>query len=398
METTMKTIAFTWPKGFKSDALHIGLRQKKLDFGWVVSNVPAAAAGVYTLNQFCAAPTAKTKQLIKKNHQLQALVMNSAIANACTGEQGMQDVQQTQKLAAERLGIDPELVGIASTGLIGAYLPMDKIENGIAQLEQTQNTAITSAILTTDTIEKTICVTSEIDGKTCTFTGFAKGSGMIHPNMATMLGFVMTDCAIAPVALQQILSELTDQTFNQITVDGDISTNDMVICLANGQAQNTLVETTSATYQTVKAIYHHILETLAKAIAKDGEGATKLIEVHVTKAKSVLDAQKAAKAIVGSSLVKSAIFGADPNWGRIISSLGATAITLDPNAVTVAINHHKVVEHSQAIAFDEALISQTLKCEDILIEVSLHVGSSEAKAWGCDLTYEYVRINATYTT
>lgn len=389
---------FTWPKGYTSDAVHAGLRHKKLDLGWVVSTVPAAAAGVYTTNQICAAPTTSTKKLIQQHQQLQAIIVNSAYANACTGKQGEQDVKEEQQLVATKLGIAPELVGVASTGLIGTCLPMEKMRLGIQQLQQTTNPLITEAILTTDTKTKTMCLTAEIDGKTCTFTGFAKGSGMIHPNMATMLGFVVTDCAIAPSTLQQLLSELTDQTFNQITVDGDTSTNDMVVLLANGQAETAEITENSADYEVVKSVYQFLLTTLAKQIAQDGEGATKLLEVTVKGAKTVQEARVAAKAIVGSNLVKSAMFGADPNWGRIISSLGATTIHLNPDTLNLTMNGISLLAKGQALDFQPEKVSATLQQPEIAIEVDLQVGTASGQAWGCDLTYDYVKINATYST
>lgn len=398
MVTEWEEQSFIWPKGYTSDAVHAKLRYSKLDVGWLVSEVPAAAAGVYTTNQFCAAPTAITKQLIQKKHTLQALVMNSAFANACTGEQGVKDVSQEQQWVAEKLAITPDLVGVASTGLIGSYLPMAKMEKGIQALKQTSNTLLTEAILTTDTKTKTLCLTATIGGKQCTFSGFAKGSGMIHPNMATMLGFVVTDCQIAPDCLQTMLSTLTDETFNQITVDGDTSTNDMVLLLANGVAGNQEVTTEHEDYPLVKNLYHLLLTELAKMIARDGEGATKLIEVTVDGAKTKKEAQAIAKAIVGSNLVKAAMFGNDPNWGRIISTIGATSATFDPNKVAVQLNEITVVADGQPVAFSEQAASKSLEQEIVFVHVDINAGAHSGKAWGCDLTYDYVKINATYST
>lgn len=396
--TLWKEQAFCWPKGYSSDAVHAGLRYSKLDLGWVVSDVPANAAGVYTTNKICAAPTTMTKNLVKKTKQLQAIVMNSGFANACTGEQGEKDVYSEQQWVAEKLGISPDLVGVASTGLIGTALPMDKMQAGIAKLEKTQNDLITQAILTTDTKTKTLCLSLEIEGKPCTLTGFAKGSGMIHPNMATMLGFVVTDCAIEANTLQSLLSELTEQTFNQITVDGDTSTNDMVLLMANGLADNQPITEQSADYPLLKQAYQFMLTELAKMIAQDGEGATKLIEVNVHGAQDVTEARAAAKSIVGSSLVKSAVFGADPNWGRIISSLGASQINLDPTLINVNINETPVVKKGHATNFSADAVSEILKSAVIFIDVFLHMGDAHGQAWGCDLTYEYVNINASYAT
>ncbi|OOF39614.1 bifunctional ornithine acetyltransferase/N-acetylglutamate synthase [Rodentibacter rarus] len=397
-KTKWQEQAFCWPKGYSSDAVHAGLRYSKLDLGWVVSDVVANAAGVYTTNKICAAPTSITKNLVKKTQQLQAIVMNSGFANACTGEQGVKDVLLEQQWVSEKLGISADLVGVASTGLIGTALPMDKMRQGITKLEKTQNDLITQAILTTDTKTKTLCLRIEIEGKPCTITGFAKGSGMIHPNMATMLAFVVTDCAIEANTLQSLLSELTEQTFNQITVDGDTSTNDMVLLMANGKAGHQQINEQSTDYPLIKQAYQFMLTELAKMIAQDGEGATKLIEVNVQGAKTIEEARIAAKSIVGSSLVKSAIFGADPNWGRIVSALGASQIHLDPATVSVNINQISVVKKGQAANFDPNEVSEALKSAVIFIDVFLQVGNAQGQAWGCDLTYEYVNINASYAT
>ncbi|OOF48486.1 bifunctional ornithine acetyltransferase/N-acetylglutamate synthase [Rodentibacter trehalosifermentans] len=397
-KTKWQEQAFCWPKGYSSDAVHAGLRYSKLDLGWVVSDVVANAAGVYTTNKICAAPTSITKNLVKKTQQLQAIVMNSGFANACTGEQGVKDVLLEQQWVSEKLGISADLVGVASTGLIGTALPMDKMRQGIAKLEKTQNDLITQAILTTDTKTKTLCLRIEIEGKPCTITGFAKGSGMIHPNMATMLAFVVTDCAIEANTLQSLLSELTEQTFNQITVDGDTSTNDMVLLMANGKAGHQQINEQSTDYPLIKQAYQFMLTELAKMIAQDGEGATKLIEVNVQGAKTIEEARIAAKSIVGSSLVKSAIFGADPNWGRILSSLGASQIHIDPTLIDVNINQTPIVAKGQAAHFSEKEVSEILKSAVIVIDVFLHIGNAQGQAWGCDLTYEYVNINASYAT
>lgn len=392
----MKQIDFTWPTGFSSDGIGIGLGTKPLDFGWLVSEVPAAAAGAYTTNQFCAAPTALTKQAINQNHQLQALVMNSVIANSCTGQQGQQAAQQEQALVARKLGIDPQLVGVASTGVIGQTLPMAKITAGIERLQKTNSDAITKAILTTDTQPKTVSYQVEIAGQLITVSGFCKGSGMIHPKMATMLGFICTDAAISGADLQTILSQEIEQTFNQITVDGDSSTNDMVVCLANGQAGGAVIKLGTAAATTFQAVLHQVMADLAKAIAKDGEGATKLVEVNVTQAATTTGARQIAKAIVGSNLVKAALFGQDANWGRVIAAIGATPVPIDPMLVNLTLNGYLVFEHGTGVAFDEATLTEALAADKIVIEVQLGQGTATGQAWGCDLTYEYVQINASY--
>jgi len=394
----IQKVAFQWPAGFYSDGIHIGLRKAKKDFGWLFSKVPAAAAGTYTTNQFQAAPTKLTKTMINQDHQLQGLLLNSAIANSCTGQQGWDNALQEQQWLANKLAVDPSLIGVASTGLIGAQLPMDIIKNGLPQLTPTKSDAVTYAVLTTDKHPKTISVQCELSGKLVTITGFAKGSGMIHPKMATMLGFVTTDAQIDGNVLQTLLSEQVDSTFNQITVDGDTSTNDMVVAMANGLAENPSLTAGTTDYEIFGQALHIVLSALAKQIAADGEGATKLVECNVLQASSMADGQKVAKAIVGSNLVKAAIFGEDPNWGRIISTIGATDADLDIEHVNIAMNGLPLVADSLALPFDVAAVKATLAQNQVTIDVDLQHGSAMGQAWGCDLTYNYVKINASYHT
>ncbi|MCH5462035.1 bifunctional glutamate N-acetyltransferase/amino-acid acetyltransferase ArgJ [Lactobacillus sp. LC28-10] len=392
--------SFQWPAGYYNDGIEMGIGQSdKLDFGYLVSEVPASAAGTYTTNKFQAAPTKLTKNMINQDHQLQAMVVNSAIANSCTGEQGEDNALTEQQLLSEKLGIDAHLVGVASTGLIGAQLPMDKVIAGIKQLSPHHEDNVTKAVLTTDKHSKQACVQLEMSGKTVTITGFAKGSGMIHPKMATMLGFVTTDAAIDGKLLQATLSENVDTTFNQITVDGDTSTNDMVVVMANGMAgAPKLTSKEDADFSSFQAGLHLVLQELAKQIAADGEGATKLVECNVNGAFSDLEGQEVAKAIVGSNLVKSAIFGQDPNWGRIISTVGMTNAHVDIAHVDIEINGIKMVQDSLALPFDEQMASDSMGANKVVIDVNLHVGSATGQAWGCDLTYNYVKINASYHT
>lgn len=398
--TTVKTVDFQWPQGFYNDGIQLGLGSAdKLDFGYLVSEVPAAAAGTYTTNQFQAAPTKLTKQTINQAHQIQAVVMNSAIANSCTGKQGELDALKEQQLLADKLQIDAQLVGVASTGLIGAPLPMDKITAGISQLTPHSDDAVTRAVMTTDLHPKQASVQIDLDGQTATITGFAKGSGMIHPKMATMLGFVTTDAAVNGETLQALLSEDVDTTFNQITVDGDTSTNDMVVVMANGLAGNTEIASESTLgYETFKEGLHAVLTSLAQQIAADGEGATKLVECNVTGAHSTLEGQQVAKAIVGSNLVKAAIFGQDPNWGRIISTIGATDAHVDIDHVAIKVNDIAMVTDSLAVPFDEQQAHDSMGADKVIIDVDLHAGDQTGQAWGCDLTYNYVKINASYHT
>ncbi len=399
-DPAINQISFTWPKGFYNDGIKIGLGTvDKKDFGYLFSQVPAAAAGTYTTNKFQAAPTKLTKDTINIDHKLQAVIVNSAIANSCTGAQGTKDALTEQQWLADALNIDTNLVGVASTGLIGAYLDMDKIKAGLPKLQPKTGDDVSQAVLTTDKQPKQACVQVELGGKTVTITGFAKGSGMIHPKMATMLGFVTTDAAIAGDLLQETLSAGVDTTFNQITVDGDTSTNDMVVVLANGMAQNTEIKTAADTeYDTFAAGLKFVLGELAKQIAADGEGATKLIEANVTEALNPTEAQSVAKAVVGSSLVKAAIFGDDPNWGRIIAAIGMVDAHMDVDHVAISANGIPLVKDSVALPFDEAMVSESMKASKVTIDVSLNSGTAAGQAWGCDLTYNYVKINASYHT
>ncbi len=395
-ESVIEVKPFAWPTGFYADAGRAGLKDDGVDMGWLVSEVPAAAAGVYTTNQFQAAPTALTKQTINQDHQLQAIVMNSGNANSCTGVQGQKDAAAMQLAAADKLNIKSSLVGVASTGVIGEPLPVDKIEARITGLKKTKKADITKAILTTDTHTKTITVQCEVDGQPVTISGFCKGSGMIHPNMATMLGFVTTDAQIAGDQLQKLLSETVDQTFNQITVDGGTSTNDMVVVMANGQAGNQPLTPSHSDYPVFVRAFKLVLAKLAKEIAGDGEGASKLVEVNVTGAYNDLEGQQVAKMIVGSNLVKAMIFGHDANWGRVMQAIGQTSAHLNVNGVAVWINGIQLVKASLATEYDEAEVSESLQGSTVKIDVDLGVGHAQGTAWGCDLTYKYVQINASY--
>ncbi|MEG0627803.1 MAG: bifunctional glutamate N-acetyltransferase/amino-acid acetyltransferase ArgJ [Enterococcus sp.] len=397
----MKIIAGTIarPKGFHAAGLHSGLKKTKKDLGMIYSDVPAAAAAVYTTNQVKAAPIFVTKEAMV-DATIQAVVVNSAYANACTGKIGAENALSMQALAAEQLGISKETVAVASTGVIGKQLPMEIIEKGIKQIDlPTANPYdFHEAILTTDTSTKEIVVSAEINGQRVTMAGVAKGSGMIHPNMATMLAFITTDAQISAELLQEILADKTETTFNQITVDGDTSTNDMVLVLANGLAENPMIEINTPAYETFIEMFQLVSEALAKLIAKDGEGATKLIEVEVVGAINPSDARLAAKKVVGSTLVKTAMFGEDPNWGRIICAVGYAGSQTDPEKIDLWIGQQQLLKHSQPQEFNEAEMKHTLEKETILITVDLNIGEAKGKAWGCDLTYKYVEVNALYHT
>jgi glutamate N-acetyltransferase / amino-acid N-acetyltransferase len=390
------------PKGFKAAGVHAGLRYAKKDLGVIVCDVPASCAAVYTQNHFQAAPLKVTQQSIAVEQKLQAVVVNSACANACTGERGLKDAYEMRELCAQQFGIAPHLVAVASTGVIGEFMPMEKIREGMKKLEPgglPENAeAFQTAILTTDTVMKKACYQTTIDGKTVTIGGAAKGSGMIHPNMATMLAFVTTDANISSPVLQEALRSITDASFNQITVDGDTSTNDMVIVMASGLAGNKELTPDHPDWENFYEALKKTCEDLAKQIAKDGEGATKLIEVRVNGAKTDEDAKKVAKQIVGSNLVKTAVYGADANWGRIICAIGYADAMVNPDNVDISMGPIVMLKGSEPQPFSEEEASAYLQNDEIVIEVDLHLGDGTGVAWGCDLTYDYVKINASYRT
>jgi glutamate N-acetyltransferase / amino-acid N-acetyltransferase len=397
----LEEASVTLPKGFKAGGMHCGIKRKRLDLGYIVSDVPATVAGVYTTNIFQAAPLLVTQESIAKENKIQAVIVNSGNANACTGEQGLLDAFEMQKGFANELGIENHLVAVTSTGVIGELLPMDKIKAGINQILQTQYATeenFKKAILTTDTGIKQIAVQMKIDGKTVSIGGAAKGSGMIHPNMATMLGFVTTDANIAHDDLLSALKEITNQTFNMITVDGDTSTNDMVLVMANGLAGNAQLTKDHPDWDQFKQGLKIVSEELAKKIARDGEGATKLVEVQVNGAFSPEAARAVGKSIISSNLVKTAIYGTDPNWGRIVTAIGYSGIAVEPNALKVAIGPYKVFENGLPCPIVEEEVKEYLELETVKIQVELNQGNDSATAWGCDLTYDYVKINASYRT
>lgn len=386
-------------KGFIAGGIHCGIRKTKLDFGWIHSEVPAAAAGVYTVNAFQAAPVQITKNTIEKSGTIQTVIVNSGNANSCTGERGMKDAMEMQRLAAEKMQVPVQYVAVASTGVIGDFLPMDKIRFGISQMDENDKAHhFEQAILTTDTVTKHAAVKVEIDGKMIAIGGAAKGSGMIHPNMATMLGFIATDACVEQESLQLALRQLTDSTFNMISVDGDSSTNDMVLLLANGMKKNNPLHPGHPDWQLFLQGLETVMAELAKKIARDGEGATKLIEVHVTGASNKRAANQVAKAIISSNLVKTAIYGKDPNWGRIVCAIGYSGEAFDPNKIHVALGDHIIFQNGLGTATEEKILKDYLEEDTVKIYVDLQNGSEKTVAWGCDLTYEYININASYRT
>ncbi|MER2039085.1 MAG: bifunctional ornithine acetyltransferase/N-acetylglutamate synthase [Solibacillus sp.] len=388
------------PKGFTAAGVHCGIKHKKKDLAILVSEVPASVAGVFTTNAIQAAPIKVTKEVVYEAKKMQAIIVNSGNANACTGKQGLADAYEMQRLAAQKLGIDSHLIGVASTGVIGEIMKMEPVEKGVKMLQPESKLEngidFAQAIMTTDTVMKNTTYATIVDGKEVIVSGAAKGSGMIEPNMATMLGFITTDAKIESDELQKALSSVTDCTFNSITVDGDTSTNDTVIVMANGLAGNNPLTPAHPDWDNFYTALRLVAEDLAKSIARDGEGATKLIEVEVAGAVSDEEARKIAKTVVGSPLVKTAVFGCDANWGRIIAAVGYSGAIVDPDKITIKIGGATMVENGEPIKFSEEALIEILKQPEVKIFVSLDVGEGHGFAWGCDLTYDYVQINASY--
>lgn len=388
------------PKGFQAAGIYSGVKRSRNDLGAIYSTKPAEAAAVYTLNQIQAAPLYVTKESIAADGKIQAVIVNSGNANACTGAKGKEDAYTMRKHTADKFSVKEEHVAVASTGIIGLEMPMDNINPHIEKLEMGNTTehaeAFSESILTTDTFNKSTCYEATIGGQKITMGASSKGSGMIEPNMGTMLSFVTTDAAIDHTSLQKALKIAVDQTFNCITVDGDTSTNDMVLVLANGEAGNEALTEEHEDWDVFVQLLTQTCEAAAKQIAQDGEGATKLIEVEVTGAKTDEDARKVAKSIVGSSLVKTAVFGTDANWGRIIAAVGYSGVHINPETIDTTIGPITLLKNSEPADFSEEDATNYLKEDTIQIKVDLHVGGGKGKAWGCDLTYDYVRINASY--
>ncbi|MDD3266406.1 MAG: bifunctional glutamate N-acetyltransferase/amino-acid acetyltransferase ArgJ [Burkholderiales bacterium] len=392
------------PLGFKASGIAAGLKKSlKPDLALIYSEVSASAAGVYTKNAIKAAPLLLTKKHVK-NGKLQAIITNSGNANSCTGKNGTHHAQQTAKKLAQHLKIDTNLVAVSSTGVIGVPLPIEKLLNGIPSLVESlnneSNQLMAKAILTTDTFIKESAVEITLtNGEIAKIGGVAKGSGMIHPNMATMLAYITTDINITQEILQKALTMAVNESFNMISVDGDSSTNDMALIMANGCANNS--EISLLKDNNYQIFYQGLLSVcvdLAKQIAKDGEGASKLITVNVTNAKTSKDAKKIAKSIISSSLFKSAVFGNDANWGRIACATGYADAYINPNKLQISIAQLILFEKGIPLAFDEDIALRLLDKPEITINVDLGIGNKSATAWGCDLTYDYIKINASYRT
>jgi glutamate N-acetyltransferase/amino-acid N-acetyltransferase len=394
------TGGITAPLGFRAAGMYCGIRKIKKDIAMIVSDAPATVAGVFTLNKTQAAPVLVDKIQLKRSSVCSAIVVNSGNANACTGERGLNDAWEMVRSSAVALNVREERIMISSTGVIGQYMPMDKISPAIVELatkvSKEGNSDAAEAIMTTDTFPKEVAVKFTLGGKTVTIGGVAKGSGMIAPNMATMLAFVTTDIALDQVLLAKALQGANNRSFNRISVDGDMSTNDMVLVLANGMARNTRVTDNSEEYQLFAAALEYVLIKLAKMIAKDGEGATKLIEIMVKGARSEEEAAQAAKAVANSNLVKTAIHGADANWGRILAAVGYSGIDFNPDNVEISFGELPVLHRNYEIVLDEEKARDLLLKDNVMIVVNLNQGSQFARFWTCDLTKEYVHINASY--
>ncbi len=397
----------TAAKGYEAAAAAAGIKYKdRTDMAMIYSQVPCIAAGTFTTNVVKAAPVRWDQQIVKGGEKVQAVIVNSGIANACTGEEGFGYCKETAKAAALALNISENGVLIGSTGVIGKQLPIDKVAAGIQALSRKKNASLENgteaarAIMTTDTCEKELAVTIEVGGKTVTIGGMAKGSGMIHPNMCTMLSFITTDAVISKETLQKALSEDVKDTYNMISVDGDTSTNDTVLLLANGMAENPQIEDGTEDFHKFQEALHVINEYLAKKIAGDGEGATALFEVKAVGCESKEQAKTLAKSIVCSNLTKTAIAGHDANWGRILCAMGYSGASFDPEKVDLFFESRagriQIIENGTAVDYSEEEATKILSESEVRAVADVKMGDKEATAWGCDLTHGYIEINADY--
>jgi len=390
-------------QGFTFSAAEAAIKGPgRTDCALIVSATPARCAGVFTRNKVIAAPLIVTKPRIAEG-LCQAVLINSGNANACTGEAGLEVARTSGAEVAKALSIDEKLVAVSSTGVIGVPLPVERLTEAIPALCQglaaDKATAVAEAIMTTDSFSKASCRTIEVGGKTCQVMAIAKGAGMIHPNMATMLGFVMTDADVAAELLQPTLTKAVDDSFNSITVDGDTSTNDMVLLLANGAAGNATIQPGSREAGLFAEAVAAVLLDLAKMIVQDGEGATKLVQIELCGANSNMEAKIAARSVATSSLVKTAFFGEDANWGRIIAAVGYSGVDVDPDKIDIFFDDVQVVANGLTTgAEQEVLATEVLKKPEFRVTVDLHLGEGRAYYYTSDLTYDYVKINADYRT
>ena len=396
----------TSPKGFLGAGQHVGIKKRKKDLALIVSEVEADAVGTFTTNMVKAAPVLWDKKIVEGTQKVKAIAINSGIANACTGKLGEENNEAFAKIVGDAFGVSHEKILICSTGVIGQQLPLEPIKKGIDStkaLLSSSNEAgieVATSIMTTDTKPKHIAVEIDIDGTTVTLGACCKGSGMIHPNMATMLGFITTDLNISKELLNKALKEVIPDTFNMVSVDRDTSTNDTVLLLANGLAGNEKIETEDQNYQTFKEALYYVNEYLAKCIAGDGEGATKLLEINVNHAKDIKQAKVIAKSVCTSPLVKTAVYGNDANWGRLLCAMGYSGEEFDPYQVDLYIESEygelKLVENGMATDYSEEVATIILSSEYVKANIDMKIADGKATAWGCDLTYDYVKINADY--
>lgn len=397
----------TAAQGFEAAGVEAAIKyQNRKDMAMVYSRVPCKAAGVFTSNVVKAAPVRWDQEVVAHSSYVQAVIVNSGIANAATGRQGYDCCRQTADKAAQLLGISSDAVLVASTGVIGSQLPIDRLLAGVEKLAESKadtreaGTMAAEAIMTTDTISKQVAVQIELGGRTVTIGGMCKGSGMIHPNMCTMLGFITTDIAISKELLQEALSEDVIDTFNMISVDGDTSTNDTLVVLANGMAGNPEITTKNEDYKIFTEALHYVDVTLAKLMAGDGEGATALFETKVIHAASKEEARILSRSVIGSNLCKAAIYGHDANFGRFLCALGYSGVKFDPEKVTLYFENEAksilIYENGVSADYSEEEASQILASPEVRVLVDMHMGDAEATAWGCDLSYDYVKINADY--
>ncbi len=397
-----KKAGVTYPQGFQAAGVKAGIKKSgNLDVAVIYTEKEAAVAGTFTQNAVAAAPVRASKKVVATG-MAHAITANAGCANACTGEQGEKDAAAMQDITATALGCKADDVVVASTGVIGVNLPMAKMEAGIKQavkeLSTTGSENAGKAIITTDTYSKACATEITLGGKEVRFGAIAKGSGMIQPNMATMLCFITTDAAIDSKLLQKALSEIVEVSFNMISIDGDMSTNDMVIVMANGAAGNALIIEENEDYKLFKSTLQHICQELSKKIAADGEGATKFLTISVTGAKSFADAKTVGMSVAKSPLVKTAFFGEDPNWGRVICAVGYAGVPLDPDKTVVKFGDIPVYAHGVGAVYDEAELRKVMEAHDIVIGIDLGEGNAAADIWSCDFSYEYVKINGEYHT
>ena len=397
----------TAAQGFEAAGIEAAIKyQNRKDMAMVYSRTPCRAAGVFTSNVVKAAPVLWDKEIVENSPAVQAGIVNSGIANACTGKPGYDCCRQTAEKAAQLLGISPDAVLVASTGVIGNQIPVDKLLAGVEKLAaaraatQEAGTLAAEAIMTTDTVSKQAAVQIELGGRIVTVGGMCKGSGMIHPNMCTMLAFVTTDAAISRELLQEALREDVVDTFNMISVDGDTSTNDTLVVLANGLAGNPEITCKNEDYDKFREALNYINTTLAKKMAGDGEGATALFETRVIHADTKENARILSKSVIGSSLCKAAIFGHDANFGRFLCALGYSGVAFDPEKIELYFQNAEksilIYKDGTAVEYSEEEAAQVLASPEVTVLVDMHMGDAEATAWGCDLSYEYVKINADY--